>query len=155
MDHEKQILFYENKYYMFSNFSSFSVEKDGFLWSTSEHLYQASKFMDSDSKINIVEEIRSSRSAHDSKKIAEKYLNRIRKDWDDIKIGVMEEIILLKHDQHKYIQRKLLESTGREIVENSPIDSFWGWGPNHDGQNELGKVWMRLREEILKKQQAS
>lgn len=140
---------------MFSNFSSFSVEKDGVLWNTSEHLYQASKFMDSDSKINIVEEIRNSRSAHDSKKIAEKYSNRIRKDWDDVKIGVMEEIIRLKHDQHKYIQRKLLESAGREIVENSPIDSFWGWGPSHDGQNELGKVWMRLREEILKKQQAS
>ena len=35
-----------------------------------------------------------------------------------------------------------------EIVEASPVDAFWGWGPNKDGENALGKIWMKLREEI-------
>lgn len=26
-------------------------------------------------------------------------------------------------------------------------DSFWGWGPDKRGQNMLGKLWMRVREE--------
>ena len=36
------------------------------------------------------------------------------------------------------------------IVEDSPKDSFWGWGPNRDGENQLGKLWMKLREELKK-----
>ena len=47
-----------------------------------------------------------------------------------------------------YIQKKLVESGEREIIENSPEDDFWGWGPNKDGQNEMGKLWMKLREEL-------
>ena len=38
------------------------------------------------------------------------------------------------------------------IVEDSPKDDCWGWGPNKDGRNELGKIWMRLREEIMLKE---
>lgn len=46
--------------------------------------------------------------------------------------------------------RDLLEKmTGdRELVEDSWRDDFWGWGPNRDGQNMLGKLWMELRAEL-------
>lgn len=27
-------------------------------------------------------------------------------------------------------------------------DDFWGWGPNRDGQNMLGKLWMEIRAAI-------
>ncbi len=40
-----------------------------------------------------------------------------------------------------------METGDRELIESSPIDSFWGWGPNKDGQNHLGKIWMKLRDE--------
>jgi predicted NAD-dependent protein-ADP-ribosyltransferase YbiA (DUF1768 family) len=36
------------------------------------------------------------------------------------------------------------------LVEDSPKDDFWGWGPNKDGCNQLGKVWMKLRGEDRK-----
>lgn len=36
------------------------------------------------------------------------------------------------------------------IVEDSPKDSFWGCGTNRDGENQLGKLWMKLREELKK-----
>lgn len=38
------------------------------------------------------------------------------------------------------------------IVEDSPKDSFWGWGESRNGQNNLGKLWMKLREEIKAEQ---
>jgi predicted NAD-dependent protein-ADP-ribosyltransferase YbiA (DUF1768 family) len=47
-----------------------------------------------------------------------------------------------------YVQKKILETGDRELVENSPRDSFWGWGLNKDGENHLGKIWIKLREEL-------
>src|SRR3989338_9573277 len=44
MENTDKVLFYEGKYYMYSNFSSFAVEWRGILMMTSEHQYQASKF---------------------------------------------------------------------------------------------------------------
>lgn len=146
---ENEILFYENEFYMFSNFSAFSVEMLWIRWQTSEHFYQAMKFIDNEP--DIFEEIKNSTSAHNSKKIAEKYSEKIRKDWDDVKVSIMEKVIRAKHTQHAYIQKKLLETEGKEIVENSSKDSFWGWGPNKDGQNHLGKIWMKIRDEEIKK----
>jgi ribA/ribD-fused uncharacterized protein len=146
---EKMIGFYERRFYCFSNFSSFSVEWRNRLWQTSEHAYQAAKFMDKNPEI--VEEIYNSKSAHDSKKIAcEKYKDNVCFDWDSKKIQIMEEICLAKLQQHKFIQKRLIQTKNKEIIEDSPKDNFWGWGSDKKGRNELGKIWMRLRDEYLK-----
>ena len=42
---------YEREFYPFSNFSSFQVKWRGKLWSTSEHAYQASRFMNNNPKV--------------------------------------------------------------------------------------------------------
>lgn len=107
---------------MFSNFSSFQVNWSNKNWMTSEHAYQASKFLDEE----IIEEIKNARSAHDSKKIAKKYSDKKREDWSDVKLSVMEEIIREKVNQHEYIKEKLLETGDKDLVEDSHKDSFWG-----------------------------
>lgn len=48
----------------------------------------------------------------------------------------------------KYNEQKLLEILDEEIVEDSPKDALWGWGENRDGCNELGKIRMKLRNEL-------
>jgi predicted NAD-dependent protein-ADP-ribosyltransferase YbiA (DUF1768 family) len=60
----------------------------------------------------------------------------------------MEEIIRAKLSQHYYVQQQLLESGDSKIIEDSPKGSFWGWGPDRQGRNELGKIWMKLRNEL-------
>ena len=56
-----------------------------------------------------------------------------------------EEIVKAKYEQHADV-RKVLGRTGtRQIFENSPVDDFWGLGPNGDGGNALGKLWMKIR----------
>jgi|SRR3989344_6148102 len=142
------VLFYEREFYVFSNFSSFAVEWKGVLWMTSEHAYQAAHFTDE----AMIEKIKNARSAHDSKKLVEANQGKKRPDWKDIKLQVMEEIVRAKLSQHAYIQKKLLQTGSREIIEDSPKDAFWGWGPNKDGNNHLGKIWMKLREELLASQ---
>ncbi len=139
-----QILFYERKYYFFSNFSAFAVEWRGTVWMTAEHAYQAAKFSDE----TIVNAIRDARSAHDTKKIAQANRDKTRPDWQKVKLGFMEEIVRAKLLQYPYIREMLLESGDAEIIEDSPKDSFWGWGPDRQGQNHLGKIWMKLRAEL-------
>ena len=60
----------------------------------------------------------------------------------------MLDILRAKVQQHEYVRRKLLATGDRELVENSWRDDFWGWGPNRDGQNKLGKLWMKVRAEL-------
>jgi len=139
------VLFYEKEFYFCSNFSSFEVVFQGETWKTSEYAYQAAKFEDK----KIREEIKNARSSHDAMKLAKiVYKDKERKDWPDIKLQVMEDIVRAKLSQHFYVQKKLLQTGNREIIENSPKDDFWGWGPNKDGKNHLGKIWMKLRDEF-------
>ena len=139
-----KILFYDREFYMFSNFSSFMVEYKEVLWTTSEHAYQAAKFTDP----RIIEEIRTARSSHDAFKLGRANAESVRTDWDDSKLEVMEEIVRAKLSQHPIIREKLIETGDREIIEDSPVDSHWGWGPKQDGENHLGKIWMRVGKEL-------
>ena len=136
----------EREFYALSNFSSFQVEYCDVVWPTSEHLYQATKFFFTDPLI--AEQIRLAPSAHDAQKIAQANIRRRDENWEEMKVAVMYEICKLKLEQQEYVRKKLLQAGDLEIVEDSTKDDFWGWGPNRDGRNELGKIWMRLREEL-------
>ena len=135
------IFFYEHEYYVFSNFSSFMLEWKGKLWPTSEYAYQAERFEDEG-------KIRNMRSSHEAFKFAQDNKNLQVANWNDIKVGIMKEILKEKVKQHPYVMKKLLESGERELIEDSWRDDFWGWGPNKDGKNMLGKLWMEVRSEI-------
>jgi predicted NAD-dependent protein-ADP-ribosyltransferase YbiA (DUF1768 family) len=42
-----------------------------------------------------------------------------------------------------------LKTENRLIAEDSPVDDFWGYTAG-TGQNHLGKIWMKLRENLQK-----
>jgi N-glycosidase YbiA len=144
LDTETQIFFYENEFYIFSNYSSFALEWKGELYPSSEHAYHSEKF---DSK-ELKELIRNARSAHDSQKLAQANKQKQKGNWNEIKLVVMKEILHAKVTQHPYVKKKLLESGDKELVEDSWRDDFWGWGENKDGENRLGKLWMEVRKEV-------
>ncbi len=95
-----------------------------------------------------VERIYTALSPHDAYKLANAHEAQEDPYWADKKLGIMEEIIRAKVSQHYYVQQQLLESGDSKIIEDSPKDSFWGWGPDRQGRNELGKIWMKLRNEL-------
>jgi ribA/ribD-fused uncharacterized protein len=138
--------FYEREFYPLSNFSSFQVAWKERLWPTSEHAYQAAHFFESSP--DLVEKIFNSRSAHEAYKLAKANADKAPANWEEVKVSIMEDICRHKLQQHPYVQQKLLETIDLPLVEDSPKDACWGWGPNHDGRNELGKIWMKLREEL-------
>lgn len=73
-----------------------------------------------------------------------KNLVKIRDDWDEVKLAVMEKGLIAKFQQHQKLRDLLLETGDAEIVEDSPYDSFWGIAKN--GQNHLGKLLMKIRD---------
>lgn len=152
LDTPERVCFYEQDFYVLSNFSSFNLKWKGLTFPTSEHAYHWMKFGTShDGKScrpTVSDYILKAPSAHEAFKIAGRNKGHRRKDWDDVKVDFMRDILRLKVEQHEYVRRKLLATCDRELVENSWRDDYWGWGPNRDGQNMLGKLWMEIRAEI-------
>lgn len=150
LDTPERVCFYEQDFYVLSNFSSFAVEWAGEVFPTSEHLYHWLRFVMSSHPMGEqgAKAIFNARSAHDAFKLAQMQKAWQAPDWNERKVGFMKRIIRAKADQHEYVRRKLLATGDRELVENSWRDDYWGWGPNKDGKNMLGRLWMEVRAEL-------
>lgn len=149
---ENSIVFKKNNedYGYFSNMSStFSLSVNDLKIPTIEALYQSLKFVD---YIDIQKEILVQKSPMAIKYKARKYQKFIRKDWENIKIEVMEFCLRIKIYENPKFANLLLETRNMSIVENSNVDSFWGakFVENYlIGDNQLGELLMKLRDELL------
>jgi ribA/ribD-fused uncharacterized protein len=132
------------KYGEFSNFSSFNIYLLGTTWKTTEHYFQARKFHDS----NIVLKIMDATSPKEAAWIGRDLNNKIRNDWELIKIDVMREAIYAKFTQHNCLRELLLSTNDELIIEASPYDYFWGEGAEKTGKNYLGQILMEVRGKI-------
>jgi ribA/ribD-fused uncharacterized protein len=157
LDTAERVCFYEQDFYVLSNFSAFRILWRGRDFDTSEATYHWERFATGQEGQSpaigsmawkVADAIRFAPSAHEAFKLAQENKNLQRRDWDTVKIGVMRDILRAKASQHEYVRRKLLATGDRELVENSWRDNFWGWGPNKDGKNMLGKLWMEVRAEL-------
>ncbi|KAF8546463.1 DUF1768-domain-containing protein [Imleria badia] len=144
-----KVLFYDKHkpYYEFTNFSPHEVVYEGRRYPTSEHLFQAFKFLDGHPQI--AERIRTCGpkpvSAFDE---AHRHKTAVRSDWSQVHVSKMETVLKLKFTQHRHLKQMLLDTGDAELVEDSPRDWFWGIGADGTGNNELGKALMRLRDEL-------
>ena len=76
--------------------------------------------------------------------------------WRQEAPKIVMDALQAKFDQHPRLKAKLLETRGKELVETSPSDRFWGIGIRMSdpavkdkskwGQNRLGKLLMELRD---------
>ena len=153
------VYFYEQEFYVLSNFSAFRLYWRDLDFDTSEHAYQWEKFwvptrrhqdIQAAGHQNIQAAIHQARSAHEAFKIAEANRPHVREGWEAQKTGVMRAILRTKAAQHEYVRRKLLETGDRTLIEDSWRDAFWGWGADRQGQNMLGKLSMEIRAELHK-----
>lgn len=74
----------------------------------------------------------------------------LRPDWEQIKDGIMYEIVREKFTQDAELARWLKATGDCELVEgNTWGDRYWGVDLRAmKGQNKLGKILMRVREEL-------
>lgn len=71
----------------------------------------------------------------------------MRPDWDKVKDQIMYELNQMKYAE-PHMRTKLLATGDRELIEgNHWNDRYWGVC-NGTGQNKLGKILMRIRNEL-------
>lgn len=151
LDTDEQVFFYEQDFYVLSNFSAFNLRWKSWEFPTLEHAYHWEKYAHKNppgGECDACYVIRRAPSAHEAFKLGQVGLALRRPDWNDVRIGVMRDLLRAKAGQHEYVRCKLLATGERTLIENSWRDDFWGWGPDRDGQNMLGKLWMELRDEL-------
>jgi N-glycosidase YbiA len=143
------IFFYKvcEPYGCFSNFSPHSIHLEGEIWATSEHYYQAQKFVGTQD-CHLCQLIWQASSPELAAAIGRNPIYVVRRDWDSLKRSIMYKVVFTKFKSHPDLKHLLL-GTGEElIVENSPTDHYWGCGSDGLGQNQLGKVLMQIRQEL-------
>ena len=126
-----------------SNFHVAPIEIDGRTFSTVEHYYQAKKATNDQDFDYIATGFSPGEARRRGRAIKPHEL------WDSAKLGVMEKACRAKFAQHPDLGKMLLETGDLELVEYAPWgDTFWGVDKNYEGQNNLGKILMGIREEL-------
>lgn len=128
----------------FSNFAPFGIDLDNAWWSTVENYYQAQKFTDPELR----KLIRKAEKPQIAKSLADKNKAVMRPNWDQIKDEVMYRAVRRKFELHSELKAMLLATGDAELIESAPTDTYWGVGRDGTGQNKLGKMIARIREEL-------
>lgn len=138
---------FQGDYRFLSNFWVTPVRYRGRVYKSVEHAFQSQKFPEHP---NIQEKIESSSLAADAKRIAKENKDQIREDWKIINLQLMHELVKNKFQQNPVLRRNLL-GTGYQYLQegNHWRDDFWGVRlDTGEGRNNLGKILMRVREEL-------
>lgn len=140
------IYFYNirEQYGCFSNFSPHGFVLDELYWSTSEHYFQAQKFIGTPylAKLRLV------KTPKEAANMGRQRTLPLRPDWEEVKDNIMRKAVFSKFSTNKDIQEILLSTGNEELVENSPIDYYWGCGADGSGKNMLGIVLMEVRQQL-------
>lgn len=110
---------------------------------STEHAYQAAKCLDESYQKKFADE---NMTAGQAKRLGKKA--NLREDWHDISLGVMELVVEIKFRENASLRKMLLATGDAELIEgNHWGDVFWGTC-NGVGLNHLGKILMKVREEL-------
>ena len=142
------IYFYkvDRPYGYFSNFSPHAIELDGQHWPTIEHYYQAQKFLGSEFE-HLMAKIRSATTPEIAASIGRESHHLPSTDWPQRKLVVMTKALRQKFNAHLDLRQLLLDTGTAIIIEDSPVDYFWGGGLDRSGSNHLGRILMQIRTE--------
>jgi N-glycosidase YbiA len=144
-----RIYFYkaDAPYGCFSNFSPHSIELAGEKWATVEHYYQAHKFQHTKFEY-LMPQIQAAPTPEFAAKIGRSPEYQPRPDWDLCKCQIMYGAVWQKFSHHLDIRQILLDTLDAEIIEDSPVDYFWGCGLDRSGANHLGRILMQVRANL-------
>lgn len=130
---------FKGEYYFLSNFYSAPVVFEGVRYENNEAAFQAAKCPSRKHEFCNL-------NPSEAKQLGRQV--ELRPDWEDVKDSIMYRICKEKFMQNPDIRVKLIGTKDAELVEgNDWNDTIWGVC-NGVGENRLGKILMRVREEI-------
>ena len=134
---------FKNQYFFLSNFYEYPIYYNKLVFCNAEAAFQAQKVINEKDQYKFI-----NLNASQARKLGKTV--QLKKDWEEIKDNVMYEIVKRKFTINKELQQKLLETKEEELVEgNWWHDTYWGVDSKTGiGQNKLGKILMKVREEV-------
>lgn len=140
---KKEVNVFRGEYGFLSNMHPASFEWDGRVYRCSEAAFQSAKCLDPFERERF-----SSMAGVVARREGKKVL--LRKDWEDVKQGVMKEIVTAKFAQNPALLQKLTATGSMELKEgNTWHDTYWGVDlRTGKGENHLGRILMEVRKEL-------
>ncbi len=138
-----EINFFREEYAFLSNFFSTEVRYGGLTYQNAEAAFQAQKCMSEEEKLPFTD-MNPGRAKSLGRRVS------LRPDWEEVKVGLMEEIVRAKFTQNPQLADQLLATGNKKLIEgNTWNDIFWGVDlRTGKGQNHLGILLMKIREEL-------
>lgn len=110
---------------------------------TSEHAYQAQKVPDR----RIWAIFANLATPGDARALGQ--VVKLTDVWEANKVDTMYRVVMAKFTQNHDLREQLLETGEEHLVEtNTWGDKFWGECPAGTGENWLGRILMRVRQEL-------
>ena len=138
---EDEITKFRGEYFFLSNFYDTAILFKGQIYQNAESAFQSAKCENKIDRMWFM-----NLSGKEAKRLGKKI--ELREDWEEVKEDIMYRVVYEKFRQNTYLKKKLLKTGDTEICE----ENFWGdteWGVcNGVGQNKLGKILMKVREEL-------
>lgn len=134
---------FRKEYSFLSNFWEVPVEYQGLVYGSNEAAFQAQKCQNREEMVSFTT-LRPSDAKRKGRRVS------LRPDWEQVKVGVMEDLVRAKFTQNEDLKQLLL-ATGDAILEegNTWHDTFWGVdAQSRKGENHLGKILMKIRREL-------
>jgi ribA/ribD-fused uncharacterized protein len=118
-------------------------------WKSTEHFFQAQKFIDFPTQYNNIKASLSSAEAAKMGRIRYKDAP-LRADWESVKDDIMENALMCKFTQNKYLSDFLISTGDKVLIESTIRDTYWADGGNGFGINKLGNLLMKVRSFLNK-----
>ncbi len=132
---------FRGAYRFLSNFYDAPVTYLGVTYANNEAAFQAQKCTD-----NTVKAMFAKLNPSEAKKLGRSI--QLRPDWEGVKYDIMYEICKAKFEQNEDLRELLLETGDAYLEEgNTWNDRCWGTCRGV-GENHLGKILMKVREEL-------
>lgn len=130
---------FKGKYFFLSNFYNAPVMYQDILYMNNEAAFQASKTLGDRRQFSTL-------NPSEAKRLGRSIC--LRPDWEDVKNQIMYDVCKAKFTQNNDLKEMLL-ATGKGHLEegNNWGDKIWGT-VDGVGENRLGKILMRIREEL-------
>lgn len=123
------------------------VDGNSYTFPTVEHYYQAMKFYADDPRFLTILNLKNPDEARLLTKTPAYKTNR-RADFEQNKFTLMEKALRAKFSQNPEAA-ELLKSTGdATLIKSCPVCYKCGFGAG-SGQNRMGKILMKIRQELL------
>lgn len=136
---------FRGKYACFSNFFKAPVVLDGVTYPTVENAFQAAKTFDEKERARFVDVDPSM-----AKRLGRRV--KLRSDWEQVKTGIMRDLLKQKFAPGTQFRRVLDSTMGCTLIEgNTWHDNFWGdchcaRCSGREGKNTLGRLLMAIRD---------